>query len=314
MNESSGQVDALLAGDAATKARYQICGPDADSTAVQAWGYQYIPFENLPDWQQRLRDEIRRRCRQLEPSGDAVLHATYFGEKRPRADIENLLIYNIDSFKESGKNGIRFEHGAAVPPAPDGTVYPVGYCYAIEPRTCDFSHWQRGQSLAAFDWINLDGFEGEKKLAKVWLALSRALRRGQVELSDQALPETPFALRIEISTPQGRRQVWGSLFKAVFDGAICAFQAHTDTGTVDEVAARLSNYLPEEPEEIMSLLLDQHGAVLGAVPQLVSVYRSGVKWDPTDHWCLAGELLPAVTDGPIDSRWALRGDLFALSR
>jgi hypothetical protein len=46
--------------------------------------------------------------------------------------------------------------------------------------------------------------------------------------------------------------------------------------------------------------------MLGAVHRLVAPYRDGVKWDPADHWCVAGELLTAEPDGP---HWAIRGDL-----
>jgi len=62
-----------------------------------------------------------------------VLHATFFGPKLPNADVENLALYYIDSFSIAGRNGIRFEHGAAVPPAPEGDEYPFCYRYALEP-------------------------------------------------------------------------------------------------------------------------------------------------------------------------------------
>ena len=51
--------------------------------------------------------------------------------------------------------------------------------------------------------------------------------------------------------------------------------------------------------------------MLGAVQQLVYPYRADVKWDPADHLCVAGELLPAE---PVSPRWAIRGELVELSR
>jgi hypothetical protein len=51
--------------------------------------------------------------------------------------------------------------------------------------------------------------------------------------------------------------------------------------------------------------------VLGAVHRLVSPYQAGVKWDPSDHLCVAGELLAAE---PVDDRWAIKGEIFELSR
>jgi hypothetical protein len=125
-------------------------------------------------------------------------------------------------------------------------------------------------------------------------------------------PETPFAVKVQIRPPQGRGPVWGGLVKGIFDGVICAFQAHTDTSVLPDVTARLAAVLPAEPEEIAQHLLDRRRAVLDVVPRLVKPYRSaGVQWDPADHLCVAGELLPAEPVGP---RWAIKGELVELSR
>jgi hypothetical protein len=293
----------------APEGRRYIRGP-----VVEAWADDYIRFERRPPWQEHLRDEIRSRCRQLDPSDGWVLHATFFGDKHPNADVENYVLYYIDSFRAAGRNGIRFEHGAAVPPAPDGTDYPYCYRYELAPWSGTFSDWQPVRKLASFDWINLDSFDGEKKLAKVWLALSRALARGEVEVFETASPGTPFAVRVELRPPHGRKPVWGNLVKEIFDGVICAFQAHIDTGGLDGVVERLGNYLPADPQEIRRLLLDQNWAVLGAVLRLVYPFGSGVKWDPADHWCVAGELLAAEPDEFAGSGWAIKGDLVELSR
>jgi hypothetical protein len=290
------------------KGRCEIHGPAADSAVVEAWADDYIRFERRPVWQEQLRDEIRSRCQHLEPSAGQVLHATFFGAKHPNADVENLALYYIDSFKVAGRNGIRFEHGAAVPPAPDGPEYPFCYRYALAPRSRAFAHWQQGRTLASFDWTDLGAFTGDKKLAQVWLALAR----GEVKVAEPAAaPETPFAVRVQVRPPHGRQPVWGELVKGIFDGVICAFQAHTDTAVLPDVVARLGTVLPADPAEIEEHLLDQRRAVLGAVHKLVSPYQAGVKWNPADHRCVAGELLPAEPVGP---HWAIKGELVELSR
>ncbi|PJD99788.1 hypothetical protein, partial [Mycobacterium sp.] len=109
---------------------------------------------------------------------------------------------------------------------------------------------------------------------------------------------------------RGRQPVLGGLVKGIFDGVICAFQAHIDTTVLPEVVARLATVLPADPLEIEDLLLDQRRAVLGAVHRLVYPYRGDVKWDPADHLCVAGELLAAEPEG---LRWAIRGELVELS-
>jgi hypothetical protein len=135
-----------------------------------------------------------------------VLHATYFGEKKPNADVENLLLYYIDSFRVAGRNGIRFEHGAAVPPAPDGGEYPFCYRYALAPRSDTFADWQQGRMLASFDWTDLGAFAAVKRPAQVWLALSRA----EPEVFELAAArKMPFAVRVQVRAPHGPQPpVW----------------------------------------------------------------------------------------------------------
>jgi hypothetical protein len=243
-----------------------------------------------------------------------VLHATFFGPKLPNADVENLVLYNIDSFNIAGRNGIRFEHCAAVPPAPAGTEYRFGYRYALASSSGTFAHRQQGRTLASFDWIDLgptaEDTKDHTKLARVWLALARA--RHQIESAEPASAiDMPFAVKVHVRPPDGRQPVWGGLVKGIFDGVISAFQAHTDTAVLPEVVSRLATILHADPVEIEKHLVEQRLAVLGAVPRLVSPYREGVKWDPADHWCVAGELIAVKPDGP---RWAIKGDLIAVTR
>jgi hypothetical protein len=78
-------------------------------------------------------------------------------------------------------------------------------------------------------------------------------------------PETPFAVRVQVRPPHGRQPVCGALVKGIFDGVICAFQAHIDTTVLPDVVARIATVLPAaNPVEIEELLLDQRRAVLGA--------------------------------------------------
>ena len=85
---------------------------------VEAWAEDYIRFDHLPPWQKELRNEIRSRCRQLEPSAGQVLHATFIGPKLRNADVENLALYNVGTFRVPARNGIRFEHGGGRAPCP----------------------------------------------------------------------------------------------------------------------------------------------------------------------------------------------------
>ena len=68
--------------------------------------------------------------------------------------------------------------------------------------------------------------------------------------------------------------------KGIFDGVICALQAHTDTAVLPDVAERLAATLPADPEEIAKHLLDQRRAVLDIVPQLVKPFRDARPVEP----------------------------------
>lgn len=282
-----------------------------DSAVVEAWADDYVPHDHRTARQDDLRYEIRNRCRQLEPAPDQVLHATFFGHKPTNADIENLLLYNIDeSFKRAGRNGIRFEHGAAVPASPHGVDYRFGYRYALAPRSGTFDHWNKQRTLASFDWIQLGAFDGEPTLARVWLALSRARLQTNSTTPASAV-KIPFGIRVEVRPPHGAPWIPGRLTKSLVDGVISAFQAHTDTVILPEVIVRLAKSLSVDPEEIQKHLLDQRHAVLGPTPRLVYPYRENVKWDPADHWCLAGEVVAAPA---LDSGWAIKGELIEVTR
>jgi hypothetical protein len=288
--------------------RYEIHGPDGE--VVQAWTDDYIRFErqHRPDWQERLRSAIKSCCRQLEPAAGQVLQATFFGEKDDRADVENVVLYGIDSFEVPGANGMRFELAGAAKRAPSGDAYPFSYRYALRPRSDGFDIWQQGRQLAAFGWTDLGAFVGEKLAAQVWLAVVR----GQVKVAEPVCERgTAFAVKVEVRPPHRHRRVLGNLVKGIVDGVVAAFQAHTDTTILQEAASRLATSLAADPAEIERHLLDQRRAVLGSVPRLVRLSDDGVVWAPADEFCVAGELLRVE---PIDEHWAIRGEVVEVSR
>jgi hypothetical protein len=291
--------------DAASGARWEIHGPAAGVPIVEAWADDYIRFDGRPPWQEDLRDEIRSRCRLLEPAAEQVLQAAVFGAKPSNADVENLVLYNIGSFANAGRKGIRFEHGSVPPPAHSGAKYRFYYRYALVPRF---------RKLASFDceWSDLGAFSGEQKLAQARLALARGFKAGEDKVFVPVIDiETAFAVNIEIRPPRGQKYVLGNLVKPIFDGVISAFQAHADLSVLPEVLPLLAKQVQADRDEIRGCLLDQSPAVLGTVNRLVAPYGAGVKWYPSDHWCMAGELLPA---NPGNENWAIKGKVVELCR
>lgn len=291
--------------------RYLAPLPAPGCSVVEAWADDYIHFQNEPEWQSLLRNDITTQCAQLDPSADEVLHAMFYGDKPPRMDIENLVLCNLHySFMRPGRNGIRFEHGLDTPAAPNGQAYQVSYRYALASRSAGFSDWEQGRTVASFGWTELGKFRREKVLAQVWLALARR-RGGQPEPALAA--GTSFAVKMQIRPPQlNSPGPNAELVKGIIDGVVSAFQAHTDTSTSGEVAARLAKALPADPAEIEALLLECRWAVLGAVPRLVFLRGGAVQWNPGDDWCDAGELL-VTPPAPTGTGWAISGQIVELS-
>jgi hypothetical protein len=104
--------------------------------------------------------------------------------------------------------------------------------------------------------------------------------------------------------------VLGGLVKGIFDGVVCAFQAHTDRINVSELSKRVSRNVPAPPEEIEALLVNENKAVLGAVPRLLHLRGDGAQWAPADDLCVAGELL---SEQPTTSTWAIKGRILELT-
>jgi hypothetical protein len=274
---------------------------------VEAWADDYIRFEDRPDWQDELRGEIRKSVRQLRSRPQQVLHATFFGAKHPTADVENLALYYIDdtgrSFAEAAGSGLRFELAAHAPVAPSGREFPYCYRYELVSRDAGFEQWRERRRLAAWDWVELGRFAGEKKLEQVWLALART---AVSVVSPKRQRDVPFAVRTSIRVPRNAKPALGYLVKGVFDGVVCAFQAHADESRLAELARRVSRSIPADQEEIAALLRSEEQAVLGTVPRLLHRRGKGVIWAPADDMCVAGELLAETTR---DVSWAIKGEI-----
>jgi hypothetical protein len=151
--------------------------------------------------------------------------------------------------------------------------------------------------------VELGSFTGEKKLEQVWLALSRAA----VHISwPVRSPDAPFCVRVRIRPPLGKTPALAPLLKGIFDGVICAFQAHSDRMSAHDVAARVAANLPATVPEIETLLLDRDRAVLGTVPRLLHARDRGVAWAPADDLCIAGELL---AEEPTGEGWSISGEI-----
>lgn len=295
---------------------FEIYGPN--NGTVEAWAAEYVRHQ-AKDWQKTLATEITTRCGGLRPEDGQILHATFFGEKKVNADVENLVLYNIGAFGKANDNGIRFElGGGAMDVAPSGRKYPFFYRYELVAEDNGFKYWQEGRKLATFDWTELNEFKTEKLLVQVWLAIARAYEIGKAKaFSSELAPGTTFTVKVQIRPPREHLRVLSNMVKGVVDGVVSAFQSHTDLTIIPEVLPLLMNDLKAAGVEANSAEIERHlyqedRGVLGKVPQLVSPSgKGGVKWSPADHLCVAGELIRV--DPPDHRHWAIRGEVIEIT-
>lgn len=287
---------------------FEVRGPGADSPIIEAWSDHYIPFEPKADDDRRLRQELRDRLERLRAEPGDVLHAEFAGVKRPNVDVENTLLYNVDTtgrrFQPSASGGVLFEHAPAAPdPAPSGSTYACRFRYCLRPRDQTFGAWRDTRELARWGPLRIGSLSGEKKLEQVWWSLVQA--EAEVNSSARA-PEAPFAVRLGLHPPGQARIPTVALVKGLFDGVVCAFQAHRDRGTSAEMAELLSQIVDGQPVAIAKHLVSERQAVLGAVQRLVHGRGAGVQWAPADNLLVAGSLSMARPQG---TEWRLAGTI-----
>jgi hypothetical protein len=266
---------------------WSVEGPSASLRAVRAESDFVVPFEPRSAEQRELRSELRERLRRLACREDEVLHASFFGTKPEHADVENLLLYNVDDSGAAfagGTLGVRFE---AAPPERRVGTRAFTFLYRPVPRTDGFKLWKAGETLATWPAVALDR---PSERAAVWLAFRTATRAAHPGRHDG-----PFGVRVRLAGAGGAV----ALVKPLLDGIVAALQAHADRTTLPAVAARLAAAAGAAPADVERLLADASGATLGVVPRLVHLRGSGFQLAPADDRCVAAEVLvePAADSG-----------------
>lgn len=197
-----------------------------------------------------------------------ILHATYAGFKPANMDVENLLLYNIDTggscFAPSTRHGVRFELADPIPPQPPAYgERTCSYWYRLVPAGTEPAHWLRTRRIATFSAAKLGQFHAAQRLAQAWLAV----RLCEAEIDSDITPDEPFAVFLRLEVPGGALPALRpELVKSLVDGVVAAFQAHRDRSTAGEVADRIAAALDERRQLIGDLLLDQRRAPLGGGP------------------------------------------------
>lgn len=295
---------------------WEIDGPHAGQQRVRLWADRYLPYgrRSRTDSQQAARDALRFGLQHLQAGAGEILAASYAGFKPSNMDVENLVLYNIDDtvggcFTPATRHGVRFEIANALHgDAPSRRSYACSYEYGLtSPESC-FNHWRLGRRLASFTQADLGQFPSAKRLEQVWLAIHHA----NVETAEVPIAAAePFAVRLTLNYPQSK--VVGAnplLVKALFDGAVAAFQCHRGEALIDEIAARLARATGKPANVLKQTLFNRSRAVLG-VDRLIQIWRSGVQWNPADHLLVAAQV---VCRPAPEAAWTLSGEIHAVER
>lgn len=284
--------------------RYYVRG----GQQVEAWSTKRLQFEPK-GWQLIFREDLRSAIASLAAAPNELLHAVYVSPDKTPSDTENILFYNVGegAFANSALNGLRFERAFVRPSqCPISlTKMPLHYHrYSLRTPNSDLEHWIEGDVLARLN-APLGSVNTNTKPASIWFAV----KNGSVQVSDHfESPPQAYGLRVRLSNPGNITARSASIVKPVFDGVIAAFHYH-DGHEMPEIGRRIGGQLGANPEEIIALLSDNTGAVLGK-RRLVHRRGMGVQWNPGDDSCLVGELRVNQVVGA--RQWQLSGELFEI--
>lgn len=280
---------------------WEVRGPALQLRTVRGSADWTLPFEPKRPEQLEFRSELRRRLRRLVTREDEALQATFFGAKPARADVENLLLYNVDESGGcfvGGQQRIRFELG---PPGME-LARPAGYVYRPVPIDAGFAAWNEERTIAR--WEAVDLATAPTTVAPLWLAL----RTTPVELGEAYTGD--FGIRVELSHPAEARASAVKLVKPLFDAVVVALQAQRDAEAAAEVSQILAEALDRSLAETAQLLLTTDRAVLGVAESIVHARGTGVQWAPCDDRCIAGEVRLRES---AEATWRLDVDVVALT-
>jgi hypothetical protein len=283
-------------------ADWSVDGPSPTLRAVRAEAGFVLPYEPRTPAQLELRSELRERLRRLACRDDEVLHASFFGAKPANADVENLLLYNVDdsggAFAGAGR-GIRFELSPRELP---NAAHAFAWLYRPVPRAAGFALWTPGETIAAWPAVAL---ERPLDRAAVWLSFRTAVG-GELRSHPGS-----FGVRVALRPGDGGAVAPPRLVKPLLDGIVAALEAHGDGTTIGAVSDRLAAATGAAPEEIERLLADASAAPLGVVPRLAHLRAGGVQLTPADDRCVAAEVL--VDAAAAAGRWHARCEVVVLS-
>ncbi len=282
---------------------------------IEIWMKKKLPYpsskvSDLPAWVEKVLKPLRSELQNLEAEPDEIIEARYISTKRGKADVENLLFYNVRklvaSFGKSSRHGLRFSYL-------DRSRYPDEECPRLLESSECFAHYKsyqlvkkdapffRGkcESVASYEFscskpepenVWWSSVNAEWSLNPEW---KRKMKKGALK---------DFALRVDAQYPQEREQCAVSHLKKVFDGIVSAMHVWTNEEWVDEVTNRVKRTQQKVSRKLIRAKLQNNDhAFLGE--------NNKKRWDPADDRCVAGELLLSPN---TEDKWHFKVDVLSI--
>ena len=263
---------------------------------VEAWSTFRLRFQPKGH-SLGLRTQLAEKIKSLTDRGQAdVVTCVYQSVEQSFVDPENVLIYNVgpSAFSKIASHGIRFERVTQHPPPCPQPLPPPGALhyasYRLGAPTAEFTHWKRGKPIAL--WVDAAWpVQAGTSPTPFWLAV----RQVNPQLINAAGHRTTL-LGLRVTVTGGDRSIGpATLIKPIFDAAISALHVHDNPVARTAAIDRLVSSGQGDFAALERLLTDARFDLLGP-RNLLSAYRDGVKWNPEDERCVAGELRWAPGD------------------
>jgi hypothetical protein len=266
--------------------RPEIHGPAPGSAIVEAWADYYIRFERRPPGKSNCGPRFG-------PAADNSNH------RLGRCCMPPSLVPNVrtlTSRTSRSTTSTRLQSPAATGSASNSaplcrrppTVPRIRSATATRSRHVGRLHRLAAGANAGV--VRLDRPRRTHRRYKGGTGVASA--RPRPGLLRRAGARAPNTVRRQNRSPAAARASAeaGSIGERDLRRVISAFQVHTDTAVLSDVASRLATVLPAEITEIERHLLDQRRAVFGTVPQLVRPLGKGGTLDsdcPPRLWPLS---------------------------
>src|SRR5205823_1605758 len=132
-----------------------------------------------------FRNELRISIHRLQNHPGQILHGIYAAPPSCLCDTENILFYNVgpSHFIPLMTTGLRFERRYSYPDPPYALSAPHLYYhrYALVDAHDDFSCWQRGKIVAAWENVEIPPSSGKITATNPWYYFrSRPLKMFQM--------------------------------------------------------------------------------------------------------------------------------------